>query len=564
MSVEDAIEKKLSLASESMRVDELRNPAGAVRIGNTEDRAITLPQLDQILKYVSDHCRKQTWTSSNPCSLKQKLEPDALNLYDLVFWVIKPSTKGDQCSYVELVATGPQLPVWFVSHWWGEPVKRFVHCLKQHTQDRRLRGGTPYWVCAYANNQWQLSGAVSADPAESSFRKAIDKSMGTVTIFDEGAITYSRVWCAYEIFVSLSAPARKTAPRLPDQEYLYDAYMCRKSFYSVGLTDGDAEIDKRGGNDPLVACTYRAAREAKFPPELCVKALNFDVKRAEASVEADRRHILNAIAGVSHLDAEPLENHTEYERVNRLLRGRLASGAFAQAVAFKIPDLAKIGNAMRDSGLERLELRFTNADDPFTPLANALPSTLKDLFLDFSGSGPSLAGDGCLAFIPAIAKLQKLQSLRLIMTGPDCKKILSPGVGKALGSALGELPMLQFLTLWVSTADFGNEGLCEIAAGIGRMQRIERLELTVGDCNFGSPAAEMLGSSLSALTMLKRVRLIMDENHIGDDGARKLIAGCTANQSLCEAEIVLSHNGISDQCEAALQELVSEAWRLTF
>jgi hypothetical protein len=76
-----------------------------------------------------------------------------------------------------------QLPLWFVSHWygrrrslchslrsrgrmvrvrnrWGEPVFKFIACLLQHARDRYYIAGDDdswldikYWVCAYANNQ---------------------------------------------------------------------------------------------------------------------------------------------------------------------------------------------------------------------------------------------------------------------------------------------------------------------------------------------------------------------------------------------------------------------------
>ena len=36
---------------------------------------------------------------------------------------------------LELVASAPQRPKWFVSHWWGEPVALFLRCLEQHAKD---------------------------------------------------------------------------------------------------------------------------------------------------------------------------------------------------------------------------------------------------------------------------------------------------------------------------------------------------------------------------------------------------------------------------------------------
>jgi hypothetical protein len=47
---------------------------------------------------------------------------------------------------------------------WGEPVEQFISCLLQHARDRYFVAedddswlNIPYWVCAYANNQWEYA-----------------------------------------------------------------------------------------------------------------------------------------------------------------------------------------------------------------------------------------------------------------------------------------------------------------------------------------------------------------------------------------------------------------------
>jgi hypothetical protein len=71
-------------------------------------------------------------------------------------WIIKPFTARAACSFVELVVdkgTVEQCPQWFVSHWWGEPVRDFVASVEAHAKARDLDESAAYWVCAYANNQ---------------------------------------------------------------------------------------------------------------------------------------------------------------------------------------------------------------------------------------------------------------------------------------------------------------------------------------------------------------------------------------------------------------------------
>ena len=49
-------------------------------------------------------------------------------------------------------------------------------------------------VCAYANNQWDLGGDVTNDPANSSFWRALDQAEGMISVIDKNAICFTRVW----------------------------------------------------------------------------------------------------------------------------------------------------------------------------------------------------------------------------------------------------------------------------------------------------------------------------------------------------------------------------------
>ena len=52
-----------------------------------------------------------------------------------------------------------------------------------------------------ANNQWKLELDVGLE--QTSFRKALEKAEGTVSVLDKRGKTYDRAWCCYEIYVSL-------------------------------------------------------------------------------------------------------------------------------------------------------------------------------------------------------------------------------------------------------------------------------------------------------------------------------------------------------------------------
>ena len=113
---------------------------------------------------------------------------------------------------------GNQLPRFFASHWWGEPIVDFVACIEQLVRDNSRndedkddkRGGgltidTPIWVCTYANNQHSLEDDITVNPKESGFAKAMEVSKGrTITILDKDGVVFSRIWCVFELHMTLS------------------------------------------------------------------------------------------------------------------------------------------------------------------------------------------------------------------------------------------------------------------------------------------------------------------------------------------------------------------------
>ena len=98
---------------------ELTALGGGSSIELAEHRAITLPQLRAVKAHIGRRCPAEGWTTWQG----ESLMPATVALYDVNTFVILPGTVNRQCSFVELLATGPQLPKWFVSHWWGEPVR---------------------------------------------------------------------------------------------------------------------------------------------------------------------------------------------------------------------------------------------------------------------------------------------------------------------------------------------------------------------------------------------------------------------------------------------------------
>jgi len=81
----------------------------------------------------------------------------------------------------------PQPPRFFVIHFGGEPFFYTMDCIEQMFKDFKLnrnddddkKGGgmtedMPIWICAFANNQYDLEDAITANPSESGFAKAME------------------------------------------------------------------------------------------------------------------------------------------------------------------------------------------------------------------------------------------------------------------------------------------------------------------------------------------------------------------------------------------------------
>ncbi len=76
----------------------------------------------------------------------------------------------------------------------------------------------------------------------------------------------------------------------------------------------------------------KAHRQARFPVRLLQAAFRTKVEEGQASVETDKRHILNYLPGMP-LDIEPPRTHAQYDRINKLLHAHYALGGLPRCVA---------------------------------------------------------------------------------------------------------------------------------------------------------------------------------------------------------------------------------------
>lgn len=535
-------------------------------IERTEERAISVKQLTAVVQHIQEHCLKDGWTSSNPALNGQLLNPSDVNLYDLTHWVIKPLTEhakflsGDalvprQCSYVEMVASDAQSPRWFASHFWGEPVVDFVKCICQHSSDRDLttQDCGPYWVCAYANNQWALAGDVSADPGESSFRKAMALAEGTVTILDKAAVTYTRVWCAYEIFVSLCMESKPG--------YLYDIYTvappnCSKA--AVGITDGPVQIDQEFKYTEHHE--MKSVRERSFPLELVEQSLPIKIQEAAASVEVDKVHILNAIAGKEDLEAPPPLEHESYEVVNRLLRGRFAVSSWLHALEADRP-LLQYSEALRISGMAEFSHSFEQCDSfnkegTMALLMEALPLAVQRLQLTwFCPVSRALNVSAMEALTAGLTRLPGLRALTLKMDRCflEDEDIEALAVGLQQLRCLVQLDSVSLsLVCAYDHTKLGHECLARLARSLGQLQQIKSLDLDLGDQDVGDDGAAAISEAIAGLPALTALSLDLPQTGIQACGSMALVDALRRLERLTHLKLHLQRSFTAAEALAAV------------
>ena len=254
----------------------------------------------------------------------------------------------------------------------------FVVCIEQHARDHGLGDDACYWVCAYANNQWALGAALDVELEQTSFHKALTLAVGTVSVLDRKGVTYTRVWCCYEIFVSLGLEAGAKQ---------YDVYTAHRHRYEQKLSNGRGDLS--GEREAVGICSRPAVlrtgddvadtqtggvepafvpqkRESPFPLRLARQAFGLRLQDAQASFEPDRVKILNTVAGrpLAERAETPLHESAGYDELNDVLRGRFAASAVCALF-----DAARRDPARRSQAADEcaLLLRAADARRPAAP-----------------------------------------------------------------------------------------------------------------------------------------------------------------------------------------------------
>ena len=135
-----------------------------------------------------------------------------------------------------------------------------------------VAGKRKTWVCAYANNQHDLSELDVKDPRDTPFFKAMQLCDGVLVILDKDAIVFTRIWCGFE-----------QATVAQGKKLLLDIATVHNGEPEL-LTEGFAyELEDQDEEQKVY---IKKNREKHFPLALIEKAYTIRVELGEASVKS--------------------------------------------------------------------------------------------------------------------------------------------------------------------------------------------------------------------------------------------------------------------------------------
>jgi len=287
---------------------------------------------------------------------------------------------------------------------------------------------------------------------------------------------------------------------------------------SRAISDGNIDNEEIGED-------HKAIREKSFPINVISSGLVARLQSAGISVEKDRIHILNCIAG-KDLDSVPDDEHPNYERVNLKLRSRFAIAAWRQAVESGMVQRMRLPQVLAaDTFRSKLSLNLKGCshlnDSGVAALGDAFPQSLNTIDLTFDGCqyitdrglsylaskfpegltklqirlrGCRRVGDGTLA---SIGNYMPLNLRAVELRAGNCS-ITNAGMA-AWGKCLSNRPSL--VTLWFGCGwcrDIGDKGLAAFADGVQKLDNLKQLNLYLAGTCVGNNGLSYLGERLPA------------------------------------------------------------------
>lgn len=260
------------------------------------------------------------------------------------------------------------------------------------------------------------------------------------------------------------------------------------------LTDGIAEEDQRYASDEAGWYQAKQIREKAFPLNIMKAGFHLSVQTAQASLDIDRKRILNSLAGITIFQREPPVSHDRYEYINNKLRAHLAMATWQQAVDQREPfadDLPAILSC--DDTREALCMNFAFSaidNEDIDAIAMALPIDLVELRLYFRAC-EGVTDDALDRLAAGIDRLAKLETLELFVK--NCDKFTDQGLA-VLSAALP--PSIKILRMNCHGSRISDPGVSTLMLNLNRLLDLKEL---VVDLSATSVSLKGLGAMPLAL-----------------------------------------------------------------
>eukprot|EP00438_Fugacium_kawagutii_P023264 Skav224629 [mRNA] locus=scaffold1903:88342:89974:+ [translate_table: standard] len=113
------------------------------------------------------------WQHFEGFSLMKKSFILEYNMHFVVANLVRPLTKSKGVSFVTL--WGGRRVDYFVSHSWGTSFRHFVRSIDCHALSKEGPAwkDAAYWICSFANNQWNIAAELGTDPMSSAFARVL-------------------------------------------------------------------------------------------------------------------------------------------------------------------------------------------------------------------------------------------------------------------------------------------------------------------------------------------------------------------------------------------------------
>ena len=105
------------------------------------------------------------------------------NMHYVVGNIVLRLTASSQTSFVAI--WGSRAVNFFVSHSWGTSFQHFVQCLRHHASSVNALDAA-YWICSFANNQWNIAADLGDHIMDSAFARVLQSGVrGVVMVLDQ-------------------------------------------------------------------------------------------------------------------------------------------------------------------------------------------------------------------------------------------------------------------------------------------------------------------------------------------------------------------------------------------